>query len=109
MICDVWDVVVVPFPFSDRAAAKRRPALVLSRKSFNAFGHTVLAMITTQAHRPWPGDTEIHDLSAAGLPLQCIVRLKAFTLDNRLILRRIGALSAADRRRVAGELKARLF
>ncbi len=109
MNCDVWDVVVVPFPFSDRVAAKRRPALVLSRKSFNASGHTVLAMITTQAHRPWPGDTEIHDLSAAGLPLQCIVRLKAFTLDNRLILRRIGALSSADRRRVAGELKARLF
>lgn len=109
MICDVWDVVVVPFPFSDRAAVKRRPALVLSRKSFNAAGHTVLAMITTQAHRPWPGDTGIHDLSAAGLPTPCIVRLKAFTLDNRLILRRIGALSTADRRHVAGELKAHLI
>jgi mRNA interferase MazF len=109
VICDVWDVVVVPFPFSNRAAAKRRPALVLSQKPFNAAGHTVLAMITTQAHRSWPGDTDIHDLSAAGLPLPCIVRLKAFTLDNRLILRRIGALSPSDRKHVTSALKAHLF
>ncbi|MGE5345646.1 MAG: type II toxin-antitoxin system PemK/MazF family toxin [Acidithiobacillales bacterium] len=109
MTCDVWDVVVVPFPFSERAATKRRPALVLSRKPFNAAGHTVLAMITTQAHRPWPGDTPVHDLSAAGLPLPCIVRLKLFTLDNRLILRRIGALSPSDRRRLSDALNRQLF
>ena len=34
---EAYDVVVVPFPFSDRAASKRRPALVLSdRAAFNA-------------------------------------------------------------------------
>ncbi len=109
MVCDVWDLVVVPFPFSEKPGAKRRPALVLSRKSFNTSGHTVLVMITTQAHHAWPGDIEIHDWKFAGLPLPCIVRLKAFTLDNRLVLRRIGALSGADRHRVAGELKAHLF
>ncbi|MBF0195885.1 MAG: hypothetical protein HQL71_15100 [Magnetococcales bacterium] len=27
---DVYDVVVVPFPFTDRSTSKRRPALVLS-------------------------------------------------------------------------------
>jgi mRNA interferase MazF len=104
VVCDVWEVVVVPFPFSDREAAKRRPALVLSRGRFNAAGHTVLAMITTQAHHPWPGDVELHDTAAAGLPLPCIVRLKLFTLDARLILRRIGALSGRDRNHVAREV-----
>lgn len=109
MICDLWDVVVVPFPFSEKAAAKRRPALVLSRKAFNASGHIVLAMITTRAHHAWPGDVEIKDSAAAGLPLPCIVRLKLFTLDARLLLRRIGALSASDRRHVATALKRHLF
>ncbi len=109
MTSDVWEVVVVPFPFSERPAAKRRPALVLSRKAFNAAGHTVLAMITTQAHRPWPGDTPIQDLPTAGLPLPCIVRLKLFTLDNRLILRRIGTLSPSDRRRLSDALKRQLL
>ena len=107
--CDLWDVVVVPFPFSEKAGTKRRPALVLSRKAFNASGHVVLAMITTSAHHAWPGDVDIEDKDAAGLPLPCIVRLKLFTLDARLLMKRIGALSASDRRHVTTALKAHLF
>jgi len=30
---DPWDVVVVPFPFTEKVGAKRRPALALSTKS----------------------------------------------------------------------------
>ena len=99
MICDRWDVVVVPFPFSDRAAERRRPALVLSEGAFNRAGHTILAMITSQSHHPWPGDCRLEDHGEAGLPLPCLVRLKLFTVDNRVILRRIGHLSDADRKR----------
>jgi mRNA interferase MazF len=108
VICEPWDVAVVPFPFSERPGSKRRPALVLSRRAFNSAGHTVLAMITTRAHRAWPGDVEIQGLEPAGLPLLCIVRMKVFTLDNRLLLRRIGSLAPADRRHVAGALKSHL-
>ena len=109
MTCEVWDVIVVPFPFTEARGVKRRPALVVSSRSFNENGHTVLAMITTKAHHPWPGDTELNDRRSAGLELPCIVRLKAFTLDNRLIIRKIGHLSSADRRRVAGQFSKYLF
>jgi len=109
VICDRWDVVVVPFPFTERAGTKRRPALVLSAKAFNANGHTLLTMITTKVHPPWPGDTVIEDLLSAGLRTSCIIRLKAFTLDNRLILRRIGHLSVTDSTRVTTALRAYLF
>src|SRR5664279_168018 len=108
VISEAWDVVVVPFPFSERPGAKKRPALVLSRPSFNKAGHTAMAMITTRAHRPWPGDVEIERLEQAGLPLPCIVRLKLFTLDNRLLMAKLGSLSAADRRRVASALRSTL-
>ena len=108
MICEPWDVAVVPFPFSERPGSKRRPTLVLSRRAFNLAGHTVLAMITTRAHRAWPGDSEIQNLESAGLPLPCIVRLKIFTLDNRLLMRKIGSLSPADQRRVSGAMKSHL-
>lgn len=84
MICEPWDVVVVPFPFVERGADKRRPALVLSQNTFNQAGNTVLAMITTRAYPAWPGDTQIDGRADAGLRLPCIVRLKIFTLDNRL-------------------------
>jgi mRNA interferase MazF len=106
--CEAFDVVVVPFPFSERPGTKRRPALVLSRPGFSKAGHSVLAMITTRARRPWPADVEITNFEQAGLHLPCIVRLKLFTLDNRLLLRRIGALSGADRREVTSALRAAL-
>jgi len=96
MVCNQWDVVTVPFPFTDKPGNKKRPALVLSKIAFNRSGHTVLAMITTRGHRPWPGDSEIEEYSAAGLNLQCQVRLKVFTLDNRLLIKRIGRLSDND-------------
>lgn len=104
MICDQWDVVVVPFPFSEKAGTKRRPALVLTNTAFNEHGHTVRAMITTKTHRPWPSDTGIEEHAAAGLHGSCIVRLKTFTLDNRLILKKIGSLSPADRQKVSERL-----
>lgn len=69
----------------------------------------MLAMITTATDRPWPGDTGLADHEAAGLHLPCTVRLKIFTLDNRLILRRIGDLSASDRKRVSEQVRSYLF
>jgi mRNA interferase MazF len=70
--------------------------LVVSKQAFNKAGHSILAMITTKAHLGWPGDTEIDRYADAGLHMPCIVRLKIFTLDNRLILKRIGRLSTED-------------
>ena len=109
MICDQWDVVVVPFPFSERDGQKRRPALVLSLRGFNCAGHTAMAMITTQTHHPWPGDCLILDLDRAGLPSPCIVRLKMFTLDNRLIVRRCGTLASQDRESVQEAVSLQFF
>lgn len=108
MTCDAWQVVIVPFPFTERSTTKKRPALVLSQKRFNRHGHSILTMITSAAHDPWPGDTRLADLDAAGLRRPCIVRLKIFTLDNRFIARRLGHLAAADRKRVGLELAAHL-
>ena len=106
MTCDAWQVVIVPFPFTDRSTTKRRPALVLSRKRFSRHGHTMLAMITSAAHSPWPGDVHVTNLPAAGLVRPCLVRLKLFTLDNRFIERAAGRLAGEDRARVATELAA---
>lgn len=105
---DQWEVVVVPFPFSTQPESKRRPALVLSQYAFNQHGSTVLAMITSSGHHPWPGDVKLTDLVAAGLKAACLVRFKLFTLDNRLIVKKIGRLGAADRQQVSRQLQAYL-
>ncbi len=101
MICEPGDVVAVPFPFTDRPGTKRRPALVMSARLFNSRGHSVMAMITTKSTPPWPGDHHLVDLGAAGLMTPSLVRIKLFTIDNRLIVRRIGRLARADRTSVA--------
>ena len=46
----------------------------------------------------------IEDLEAAGLPQPCVVRLKLFTLDERLVLDTLGALAATDLTGVTGRL-----
>jgi len=96
---DAFDVVVVPFPFTDRSTHKRRPALVLSdAENFNnKLGQSVLAMITSAKNSEWPLDMEITDLASAGLPSASIVRMKLFTLDDQLIIRKAGILSLNDR------------
>ncbi|HTQ13021.1 MAG TPA: type II toxin-antitoxin system PemK/MazF family toxin [Rhizomicrobium sp.] len=106
-ICDGDDVAVVPFPFTDVARSKPRPALTLSTRAANAAsGQTVFAMITTAAASHWPSDVALSDLASCGLSHPSVVRFKLFTLDNRLIARRIGALSPADRTVVRRALRA---
>lgn len=97
-VLSAWQVVRVPFPFTDRQAAKNRPALVLSDASaFNApAGHAVMAMITSAANAPWPLDCPILDLEMAGLPAPSKVRFKLFTLDQRLVRGVLGRLGAED-------------
>lgn len=102
MICDLGDVVVVPFPFVDAATEKRRPSVILSRQSFNETnGHSICAMITTAAQSKWPSDIIIDDLAAAGLKQACVVRWKVFTLPNDIILKRAGKLGEPDRHNIA--------
>ncbi|MEK7474801.1 MAG: type II toxin-antitoxin system PemK/MazF family toxin [Candidatus Coatesbacteria bacterium] len=105
--CKPFDVVVVPFPFTDSPASKRRPALVLSRQDeFNApAGHSVMAMITSAKNAAWPLDARIRDQGGAGLPAPSVVRMKLFTLDNRLVIRKIGVLAETDRQAVSGALR----
>jgi mRNA interferase MazF len=105
---DRFEVVVVPFPFTDRTQLKRRPALILSsHAAFNRkAGHSVMAMITSAHNPPWPLDVPITDLTAAGLPAPSVVRMKLFTLDHRFVIAKRGALSGNDRKTVSRALKA---
>lgn len=107
MTFERFDVVRVPFPFSDREATKNRPALVLSSQAaFNArTGHSVLAMITSVKNDTWALDCLIADLPDAGLRVPSAVRFKLFTLDHRLIRATLGRLSQRDQRNVNSALR----
>ncbi len=97
MIFKALDVVVVPFPFTDRDATKRRPALVISNALFNQqHDQLVLAMITTTTDKVWPSDVSLTNWQEVGLKVACHFRLKLFTLDQNLVLKTVGRLSSRD-------------
>ena len=107
MTFERFSVVRVPFPFTDREATKKRPALVLSDAGvFNIpAGHSVLAMITSAGNAPWPLDCPLEHLDQAGLPAPSKVRFKLFILDHRLIRGVLGCLAEEDARRVTVALR----
>lgn len=102
-----YDVVIVPFPYVDRLAEKRRPALVVSSASLGAFGLLWVAMITSAANEPWTCDVPVGDLDRAGLPAASVVRpAKIACIEPGRVVRRAGALDARTASRVAERLGA---
>lgn len=102
MTYDAFDVVIVPFPFTDRPISRKRPAVVLTaREPYGAAtGQCVIAMITVAARSAWPFDRPIRDVVAAGLNRPCVIRMKLFTIDQRLVIGKTGSLGEQDRQSI---------
>lgn len=60
--CEFGDVVLVPLPFTDLAALKRRPAVVVSSEAYHRERLDVVLMaITSQVHSgPALGEVLLH-------------------------------------------------
>jgi mRNA interferase MazF len=103
---DAFDIVVVPFPYADRLAEKRRPALVISSRKLAPFGLIWVAMITSADNTPWSCDVTVADLARAGLPAPSVVRTaKIACIEPTRIERRAGRLDKATAKAVAQKLK----
>ena len=102
-----WDVVVVPFPYSDEPSDKVRPAVVLSSpQHMQGTGVCYLAMVTSAANAGWPGDVPVSNVRGAGLPVPSVVRpAKIMTLNASRIVRRLGALPKADQAQVVAAVR----
>ena len=50
-------------------------------------------MITSSSNSDWPLDVNIQDFDAAELPSASVVRMKLFTLDDKLVIRKAGMLA----------------
>ena len=105
------DVLLVRFPFADLNATKKRPALLLSRVE-RAPRHrlTTVAMITSQVEAlELEGDVRLARWKAAGLLHPSLPRLaKLASIDDELVDKVIGRLSASDLDTAAGAFR-RLF
>jgi mRNA interferase MazF len=103
---DPFDVVVVPFPYADRLAEKRRPALVISNRKLALHGLVWVAMITSADNEAWSSDVAITNLKRAGLPAPSMVRTaKIACIEPGRIQRRVGRLEKAAARAVGQRVR----
>jgi mRNA interferase MazF len=101
----VWDVVAVPFPYTDRPVRERRPALVVGTGGIQKrHGLLWVLMITSAKNRGWPGDVAISDLEEAGLPAASVVRTAKIATIEAEEAERIGILPVADRADVGAQI-----
>jgi len=105
-----WDVVAVNYPFIEGHEAKHRPGVVVSTDRLHeTHGLCIVAMVTTARAGIKKDDIQIGDTARAGLPVPCVIRCaRLTTLNEAMIARRTGTLTAKDRNAVAAMLKAYL-
>ncbi|MGH6956615.1 MAG: type II toxin-antitoxin system PemK/MazF family toxin [Caulobacteraceae bacterium] len=92
------DVVLVPFPFTSQAASKQRPAAVVSSGAYNLERPDIMLMAITSQLRPTPalGEVWLRHWQGAGLLKPSAVKPVIATLEQRLVIRRLGVLDAED-------------
>jgi mRNA interferase MazF len=92
------DILLVPFPFTSHTAFKKRPAVVASSRAYNDVRPDVIVLAVTSQLRATPGrfDVAIARWREAGLLKPSAVKPVFATIEQALILRRLGALDAPD-------------
>ena len=92
------DVILVAYPFGERAGGRKRPVLVISPNTYSrATGELIIAQITSRVSAPpRPGDYRIQDWQEAGLLRPALVRARLATLKASQVLRKLGELTEGD-------------
>lgn len=92
------DIVLVPFPFSNQAITKKRPAVIISSNDYNKISPDVIIMAITGREEQTFDIVEsvIDDWQNAGLLKPSTMKPAISTIEKDLVLRRLGSLSPRD-------------
>ncbi len=98
----LWDIVKVPFPYTDRPVRQHRPALIVAAGDVQAaHGLLWVLMITSAENRGWEGDVAISNLTMAGLPAPSVVRCAKIASIDMGAAEYIGHLPRPDQKKTA--------
>ena len=92
------DIVLIPMPYTDLSAEKKRPALVLSSDAYNESCSNILAVMVTSTRHRMPYDIAIDnsDMERGELPKQSYVRSdRVFSIAQKLIVKTYGSVTDA--------------
>ncbi len=101
------DVVLVPFPFTNQASSKKRPAVIISSGVYHQHHPDLIVMaITSQRIVQSFGEVMVSDWQGAGLLRPSAIKPVIATLERHLVIKTLGHLSAQDQRMVKDALQA---
>ena len=82
------DVVLVPFPFTDQASTKKRPAVIVSAAYHQSRPDLILMAITSQGSQSQRmGDVSIRVWQAAGLLKVSLIKPVMTTIERAWVIK----------------------
>ena len=111
MTCKKWDIVLLPFPFSDLQAVKKRPGLVISPDKHNKSDKNVIIVFMTSMINSEKriGDYSITNWQESGLPKPALLRMQFNTIPKSNIEKIIGQLDPQDQENFTSVLQSFLL
>ncbi len=98
MNCSRNDVVLLPIPFTDLTSRKVRPAIVVGRKGTDLFLVPVSSVLSNT-------DFLLQEWQGAGLNVPSGVKAQLATIEERLVVKIIGTVTAVDRQSLDERLR----
>ena len=89
------EIILVPFPYSDLSAVKKRPVLVVSNATYNkAFPDILVCVITSNLYRDaYSVSLNDGDLEIGILPEDSVIKChKLFTIEQTKVLKRFSII-----------------
>lgn len=98
MNCSRNDVVLLPIPFTDLTSRKVRPAIVIGRNGADLFLVPISSVLSNT-------DFPLKEWRAVGLNVPSGIKAQLATVEERLVVKVVGAISAADRQTLDKRLR----
>ncbi|WP_330205345.1 type II toxin-antitoxin system PemK/MazF family toxin [Cyanobacterium sp. Dongsha4] len=97
------DVILVNYPFSDLSSTKVRPAIIINAPSTSK--DYFIVPLSSRTENLLTGEFILQDWQKAGLNVKSIVKRGIFTIENTLIIKKIGTLTIEDSNKLEESLK----
>jgi mRNA interferase MazF len=96
------EVALVPFPFTDQSATKRRPGVIVSSAAYHEARRDLILMAVTSRVRGVGsfGELVVQDWQVANLIKPSAIKPVLATLEQSLVIKILGRLSARDQQRL---------
>jgi mRNA interferase MazF len=88
------EIVLIPVPFSDLTASKKRPVLVISNDEYNTASQDIIVTAVTSNLVQQGIPITTNDMTQGILPKPSIIRSdKIYTLHQHIVVKRIGRVA----------------